>query len=72
MAAAYIILKESVLHGKRLYSLECIKIGQLAGTLGKAREKMRTLTPSAQAAHNFHIDNIRKLESKVNTLSEKV
>jgi hypothetical protein len=64
---AYITLKESLQHGKRLYSLECIKIGQLVGTLGKAREKIRTLTPSAQAAHKFHIDNIHLLESKINT-----
>jgi hypothetical protein len=67
-AIAFITVKASENRGKRVHDIELLEIGKLGGTL--AAERVASLhkptTPS------FLIDNIRKLESKVNTQDEKV
>jgi len=90
---AYITVKESRKHGKRIYSAELMEIKRLGGILEEAGQcPLRTspapslqsqvkpggilagerVNPPGQPAPSFYIDNIRKLESKVNTQDEKI
>jgi hypothetical protein len=63
-AVAYITVKESMQHsGKRIYSIELIKIEKLGGMLEEARANPLTLHP----APSFHDGNIAKLKTAVKT-----
>jgi len=48
---AYITIKESTEHGKRLYTVELMKIGKLVGMLEEARDKSPTHFPSTSLNH---------------------
>ena len=65
---AYITVKESTVYGKKVHDIQLVKIGKLRGisTAERVTSLHKPSTPS------FLIDNIRKLESKVNTQDEKV
>jgi hypothetical protein len=59
-AVAYITVKESTQHGKRIYSAELMEIGKLEGTLAEVRQASHT-PPSP----SFNEDNILKLRNAV-------
>ena len=64
----YITVKESVLHGKRIYSVERIEIEKLAGILEEAREISPTLFPSARASYNINKGHNPQLAQRSVTL----
>lgn len=63
---AYITVKDSVIHGKRLYSAELMKIKKLGGMLEDVKNSSHC-PPSP----SFYINNISDLTAAVNTQSKK-
>jgi len=76
-AIAFITVKESRQHGKRIYSMELMKIERLGGALEEAGETplLTSPAPSLQSggitSPRLYNDNIHKLRAAVNTLSKK-
>jgi len=68
-AVAYITVKESAEHGKRIYSIENMKIEKLESTLRDLNEVNRSGTLSQRAS--LYIDNINKLRAAVNSKNKK-
>ncbi|MCL2182162.1 MAG: hypothetical protein FWB85_01665 [Chitinispirillia bacterium] len=62
-AIAFITVKESTKYGKKVHDVELLEIGKLGGKLAGER----ITSPDRPSAPSFHIDNIRKLQSEVNS-----
>jgi len=55
---AYITVKESSEHGKRIYSIEVIEMEKLAGIIRELYESSPRLSPSTRASLNERLESI--------------